>query len=221
MRTSGPRKQKRQTGTATHGPAAAYVVGSARRLEKLCGRDAPYRWLCGGVAVNCHALADFRTASDGMLDRLLSEGAAALMTEGLADLKRVAQDGMRVRACAGASSFRRRDTLERCLQEAQAQVKALKAELEAEPAAATRREHKACERAARERDERVRRDGQGYGERAQRVRDLLQARGRDTGRVLDPFYPKYTECLMAGACNKLQELTGIPWIQIMSAKDWA
>jgi hypothetical protein len=41
------------------------------------------------------------------------------MEQGLVDLNRVAQDGLRVRASAGAASFRRRPTLERCLQDAQ------------------------------------------------------------------------------------------------------
>jgi transposase len=132
-------------------------VGSARRLEALCEAHAAYRWLCGGVPVNYHTLADFRVKQEGLLDRLLTLGAAALMAEGLAELNRVAQDGMRVRAAAGSSSFRRKPTLEQCLEEAQAQVSALRAELEADPAAGTRREHAARERAAREREERVKR----------------------------------------------------------------
>jgi hypothetical protein len=78
------------------------------------------------------------------------------MAEGLVDLNRVAQDGMRVRAGAGAASFRRRPTLEAALAEAEAQVQALRTELEADPAADDRRRRKARERAARERAERVR-----------------------------------------------------------------
>jgi transposase len=132
-------------------------VGSARRLEALCDAHAAYRWLCGGVPVNYHTLADFRVKQEALLDRLLTVGAAALMAEGLAELNRVAQDGMRVRAAAGSSSFRRKPTLEQCLEEVQAQVSALRAELEADPGAGTRREQAARERAAREREERVKR----------------------------------------------------------------
>jgi hypothetical protein len=47
---------------------------------------------------------------------------ATLVEQDLVDLNRVAQDGLRVRASAGAASFRRRPTLERYLQEARAQV---------------------------------------------------------------------------------------------------
>jgi len=83
-------------------------VGSARLLERLCARDAPYRWICGGVPVNYHTLSDFRVKHGKKLDRLLSQTLAALMKQGLVKLKRVAQDGMKVRAHAGAGSFKRK-----------------------------------------------------------------------------------------------------------------
>ncbi len=62
---------------------------------------------------------------------------------------------MRVRASAGAASFRRRPTLEEALAEAEEQVEALRTELEEDPAASNRRRQKARERAARERAERI------------------------------------------------------------------
>ncbi len=40
--------------------ATARGIGSARELERLCGRDLAYRWLAGGVPLNYHTLADFR-----------------------------------------------------------------------------------------------------------------------------------------------------------------
>jgi transposase len=130
-------------------------VGSARQLDKLCRDHDAYRWILGDVTINYHTLADFRTDHVELLDRLLTESVAALLAEGLVDLERVAQDGVRVRASAGAASFRRRPTLEEALAEAQAQVEALRAELEQDPAAGDRRRQKARERAARERTERV------------------------------------------------------------------
>ncbi len=75
-------------------------VGHARRLARLCSQHAAYRWLCGGVGVNYHLLSDFRTQT-GKLDGLLTQRVASLMSEGLVDLRRVAQDGMRVRTNAG------------------------------------------------------------------------------------------------------------------------
>jgi transposase len=131
-------------------------VGSARELERLCDRHADYQWICGGVSVNHHTLSDFRVGHGDFLDGLLTQSAATLMHEGLVDMERVAQDGMRVRAGAGAASFRRRETLEACLVEAEEQVRSLRAELEADPAAANRRQKAARERAAWERLDRVR-----------------------------------------------------------------
>lgn len=130
-------------------------VGSARELDRLCTEHLVYQWICGDVSVNYHTLADFRTDHGPLLDQLLSGSVAALMHQGLVDLKRVAQDGMRVRASAGSSSFRRRATLEKCLEEARGQVAALKSESETDPAAGGRRQRAARERAARERAERV------------------------------------------------------------------
>src|SRR5271167_1707634 len=110
-------------------------VGSARLLDELCREKIDYQWICGDVSVNYHTLADFRRDHAGLLDGLLTQSVAVLMTEGLVDLQRVAQDGMRVRASAGAASFRRKPTLEEALAEAQAQVEALRQEREDDPKA--------------------------------------------------------------------------------------
>jgi hypothetical protein len=91
------------------------------------------------------------------LDELLTKSVATLMQEDLVSLDRVAQDGMKVRASAGAASFRRKKTLEECLAQAEEQVNALRAELESDPAAASKRQQAARERAARERIERINR----------------------------------------------------------------
>jgi len=130
-------------------------VGSAREIERLTEAHDAYRWICGGVKVNHHTLSDFRCARVELLDEWLTHSVAVLMEQDLVTLERVAQDGMRVRASAGAASFRRRSTLERCLAEAQAQVQALKGEIEADPEASHRRRRAARERAALERQERV------------------------------------------------------------------
>lgn len=123
-------------------------VGSARLLERLCERDAPYKWICGGVPVNYHTLSDFRVKHGKKLDQLLSQTLAALMKQGLLKLKRVAQDGMKVRAHAGAGSFKRKQSLERALKEAEQQVRRLKRELADDPGAGNRRVAAAKERAA-------------------------------------------------------------------------
>jgi transposase/IS5 family transposase len=130
-------------------------VGSARALARLCEEHDAYRWMCGGVSVNYHTLADFRVAHDEVLDGLLTTSVAALLAEGVVTLTQVAHDGMRVRASAGAASFRRGERLEQVLAEATAQVEGLKREVHEDPAATTRRQAAARERAVRERRERV------------------------------------------------------------------
>ncbi|MCA1626658.1 MAG: IS1182 family transposase [Acidobacteria bacterium] len=133
-------------------------IGSARELARRCRSEtgeAPFQWICGGVSVNYHTLADFRTQHVELLDAIFTGSIAALLEEKLVTLDRVAQDGMKVRAGAGAASFRRRPTLEQHHADAKAQIEALKAELASDPAAANRRQQAARQRAAREREARL------------------------------------------------------------------
>ncbi len=101
-------------------------VGSAREVDRLCYRHDAYRWLRGGVSVNYHTLSDFRVGHAAALDDLLTQSIAALRHRGIVTLARVAQDGMKVRASAGAGSFRREGTLRECLTEARRLVERTK-----------------------------------------------------------------------------------------------
>jgi len=133
-------------------------VGSARELERRCGEHAPYQWLCGGVNLNHHTLSDFRTGHEKALDALFTNLLAMMQHKGLVHLERISQDGMRVRASAGASSFRRRETLERWVSEARERVETLKRQLEGPVAAEWSAVQRAAqERAAKERMERIER----------------------------------------------------------------
>ena len=106
----------------------AYLCGfpSARELAVLCQEYHPFRWLAGGVRVNHHTLSDFLVGHLDFLEQLFKHSVDVLRREGWVDLERVAQDGMRVRASAGAASFRRRATLEHQLQEAEHAVQRLR-----------------------------------------------------------------------------------------------
>jgi transposase len=130
-------------------------VGSAREIDRLCDRDDAYRWLCGGVGVNYHTLASFRTEHEKWLDAQLTRSITSLLDRRLVTLEVVAQDGMRVRAAAKAASFRRRDRLVALHAQAQAQVAALKRELDEDASASTRRKQSARERAAADREQRL------------------------------------------------------------------
>jgi transposase len=132
--------------------ATSEGVGSAHELERLCTYHDAYRWLRGGVPVNYHTLSDFRTEHEEALDELFTQLLAVLTQQGLVSLKRVAQDGMRVRASAGASSFRRRQRLEEFLQAARAHVQAVKQQGEAGgDTQRSVRQQKAQQRAAQQR----------------------------------------------------------------------
>src|SRR3972149_4540794 len=138
--------------------ATSQSVGKARQLDRLCREHDAYRWLCGGVPINYHMLSDFRVEYRRALDDLMTKVLAAMMAEGVVSLDRVAQDGMRVRASAGAASFRREGELKEWLGKAEAQVKRLTAQVDEPEEARTepsQREVAARERAARERQERI------------------------------------------------------------------
>jgi transposase len=131
-------------------------VVSARELARLCEEHLAYQWLLGGVSVNYHTLADFRVEYEAELDDLLTKSVAALMSEGVVNIEKTAQDGMRIRASAGASSFRRKPTLDECLRKAQAVIDEQKAKLEdGESDQRTPREKTTQQRHAQERLERV------------------------------------------------------------------
>lgn len=127
--------------------------GSAREVWRLTRVHAAYRWLCGGVDVGYHTLSDFRSQRGEALDELITQVLALLMKQDLVDLSRVAQDGTRVRASAGASSFRGEQTLQELMQEARAHLEAVTKE-GADPALSAR-QAAARQRGARERLERL------------------------------------------------------------------
>jgi transposase len=126
---------------------------SAREIWRLTDLHAAYRWICGGVAVGYHTLSDFRSQQAAVIDSLITQVLAILMKEELVDLGRVSQDGTRVRASAGAASFRRGATLEELLQQAREHLEAVTREA-ADPAVSARRAA-ARRRGARRRLERI------------------------------------------------------------------
>jgi transposase len=130
-------------------------VGSARRIERLCREHLAYQWICGGVNVNHHSLSDYRGEAVDLLNGLLTQSVTILMSQGLVQMRRVAQDGMRVRASAGSSSFRSRPTLDKLQKMAREQVEILAKEIEADPGAGSKREEAARKRASEDRARRI------------------------------------------------------------------
>lgn len=100
--------------------AISQGVSSAREIDDLRVNHLAYIWICGGVELNYHTISDFRTGYAAELDALMTQVVEQLNQAGLVNLDTQAQDGMRVRASAGAASFRRQPTLEKALEQAQA-----------------------------------------------------------------------------------------------------
>lgn len=130
-------------------------IGSARLIEEYCREHIAFQWLCGGVNVNYHSISDFRSDHGDQLDSLLTQSVAILARSGCISLEKVSQDGMRVRASAGASSFRREETLETYLTLAKFLVEDIKEESAKNPGACKSREAAAQARTATERVQRI------------------------------------------------------------------
>jgi transposase len=129
-------------------------VASAHELARRCRDCDPYRWICGGVCVNYHTLADFRVEHPEWLREQVVTRIAAMRYEGLASLDTVGQDGMRVRANAGNDSFKKAEKLAQLLKDAEQQWDQLQEEFERTEQLSPR-QRAARQRAARERIERI------------------------------------------------------------------
>jgi len=147
--------------------ATTQGVTSGREINRLCVEHLAYLWLCGGVSMNYHTLDDFRTEHAEALDQLMTDVLGRLNHAELIEFEHTAQDGIRVRASAGAASFRRQPTLEKCLAQAKELLDSLTSTSKDKSGGSggsggnddsdrpTARQQAARERAARERVERI------------------------------------------------------------------
>lgn len=154
--------------------ATSQGVGSTRQLAGLCDEHDAYRWICGGVTVNHTMLAEFRVGHGEALDELMTQLLGVLLERGLVTLRQVAQDGTRVRASAGAASFRRAKTLKDCLKEARRQVNRVRKLADEDPSRS--QERAAQERAAQDRLDRIERAVKRLPEVQRRMKKEKEAR---------------------------------------------
>jgi transposase len=126
-------------------------LSSAREIARRCAYEPAFQWLCGLGEVNHHTLSDFRVDHDASLRELFVQVLGVLSSEGLVSLERVMHDGTKIKACAGADSFRREERLQEHLEAARQQVAAMGDPRAEEPA----RKRAAQQRAVRERQERL------------------------------------------------------------------
>src|SRR6266446_3715882 len=124
-------------------------ISSARELARRCTYDPAFEWLCGLEPINHHTLSDFRVAHGPALHELFVNALGVLSAEGLVSLKRVMHDGTKIKACAGADSFRRQERIAAHLEAARQQVQAMEQAGEEDSA----RQTAARQRTARERQE--------------------------------------------------------------------
>jgi transposase len=159
-------------------------VGSARLLDRLCKRDLAYLWLLGGVSVNYHTLADFRTQAGPMLDELLSQSLTGLIAAGAVDVTTLAVDGMKMQSLASGRSFRSAGRLAELHRAAVETVRKLRSEIDEDPAASERRVKARRLAAAADRERRLRQARKAQAKIEQR-RDEAAAEQRRKGERKD------------------------------------
>jgi transposase len=127
-------------------------VSSARELSRLCDYEPGCQWLSGMKPVNYHTLSDFRVGHKEELDEIFVQVLGLLSAEGFIEMKRITQDGTKVKAQAGANSFRRQERIRQHLQLAREQVEALSSPESEEE---SQRVIQARKRASREKKQRL------------------------------------------------------------------
>lgn len=184
-------------------------IGSAREISRRLAYDPAFQWLAGLEGINHHSLSDFRVAYDRELTELFTNTLGVMSAEGLVSLERVMHDGSKVRAMAGADSFRREETLRKHLEAARQQVQAM-----GDPRAdQSARQRAARQRAARERQERLQ---QALEELAKIRQTKSDAQEKESARVslTDPtsrimkegsggYGPNYNVQISTDAKNKI------------------
>ncbi len=100
-------------------------IGQGRVIERYCTEHNAFRWICGGLNISYHTINDFRASNGEPLNELITQSVTMLLAQNLVSLEGISQDGIKVRAHAGASSFRRRSTLKELQEVVRAHVEKL------------------------------------------------------------------------------------------------
>jgi transposase len=182
-------------------------VSSARELSRMCSYEPGCQWLTAMTAVNYHTLADFRVEHKDELDEIFVQVLGLLSAEGFIEMKRTTQDGTKIRACAGANSFRREERIRQHLQLAREQVEAMS---RPESEELSQRKIQARKRAACEKQQRLEQALQELEQmqqaRAEKEKGQLRASESDPeARVMKQsdggFAPSYNVQISTDAAN--------------------
>src|SRR5215510_12925228 len=189
-------------------------ISSAREIARRCAYEPVFQWLCGLEEINHHTLSDFRVNHDASLREIFVQVLGVLSAEGLVSLERVMHDGTRIKANAGADSFRREERLKEHLEAARKQVEAMGDPREEQPT----RKQAAQERALRDRQQRL----QQALEEVQKVRQAKRSpdKGQARASESDPqarvrkqsnggYAPSYNVQLSTEASNRIIVGTGV------------
>jgi TolA-binding protein len=159
-------------------------------------------------------LSDFRVNHDASLRELFVQVLGVLSSEGLVSLERVMHDGTRIKACAGADSFRREERLKKHLEAARKQVEAMGDPRQEQPT----RKQAAQERALRDRQQRLEQALEEVQKvrQAKRSQDKEQARASQTdpqARIMKQsnggYAPSYNVQLSTEASHRIIVGTGV------------
>jgi transposase len=106
-------------------------VTSSREMERRCGTDVAFRYLCANQAPDYRSIARFRRRHLGALEDLFVQVLACCAEAGLVKLGRVALDGTKLRASASRHKAMSYDRLGPRIEDLEAEVRDLLAEAEA------------------------------------------------------------------------------------------
>jgi transposase len=126
-------------------------VSSSREVAARLEHEPALMWLAGLRTISHATLSNFRTDHKEVLEGIFVQLLGVLETAGVVKLEQVMHDGTKIRAQAGADTFRREGKLRENLEKARVVVEQM-GEGEAE---GTARQRAARQRAARERAERL------------------------------------------------------------------
>jgi transposase len=182
-------------------------VSAARELSRMCAYEPGCQWLTGMEEVNYHSLSDFRAINKEAQDDVFKQVLGVLSAEGLTDMKRVMQDGTKIRAQAAGKSFRGEATLQKHLRLAQEQIEAMGSPNSEE---SSQRTMQAKQRAAREKKQRLEQalkelkklDQEREWEKGARVSES-DPEARKMKQAEGGFAPSYNVQICTEASNKI------------------
>lgn len=148
------------------------AVSSARKIDRLCQEHIAYRWIAGKAPINHTMLSEFQSQNPAVFRQILKSTLAVMKLEGLINDHAIAQDGMKVRANAGSSTYRKLESLERLEQEAEEYLRKIERENKVDPGVYDNKVKASRKRAAQDRKDRISQAIEVYKDRKKKSKTL-------------------------------------------------